>query len=78
MNYQRLLGLYHYCMNYHTGQSSREYKLLCKVQRSVAFSGSHQLLDCLLDVENQEAGRLYERLGGEWTDVAADLLGGDQ
>ena len=31
MSFDKLAGIYVYCMDYHTGQNSRLYRLLCKI-----------------------------------------------
>ncbi len=69
MNYQRLLAVYHYCTLYHGGQFSREYRLLCKVQRLFRPSQSEEYPETLLSEGNEEAFDIFTRLGGSLGDA---------
>ncbi len=62
MNFQTLLGVYHYCVAHHTGMMSREYRIMCRIQKDLTVRGTHEYLACLAQEENQEAREVYVRL----------------
>lgn len=64
MNYQRALAVYHFCVAYHGGQFSREYKLGCILSSRYGFkpSRSEEYASCLAKSENEEARTIYLRL----------------
>ena len=74
MNHQRLLAAYHYCTHWHTGQGSREYRLLSKIilpRKSGGFGflstasfrpSRDEVLSCLATEENEEARGIYMAL----------------
>ena len=58
------LGLYFYCSDYHGGQNSKEYEVLCKLTRPGLFS-----IGCVSRLnpeEDYDAITVYEALGGEF------------
>ena len=60
--YQLLLALYHYCLGWHSGIRSREYRLLCRITRVFRPSHSEEYAHCLWDDENAQALEIYTTL----------------
>lgn len=57
MNYQTILGLYHFCNSWHGGQFSREYRIMCRLRFTPR--GREEYLECLATAENADAREVY-------------------
>lgn len=62
MNSDRLLGLYHFCNLYHSGQWSRLYKLSCKIAKVYKPSFSEEYSTVLSRPGYEEAKDVFRRL----------------
>ena len=60
MNTSTLLALAHFCNDYHSGQNSRGYKLLCKTLRLLRKRGISRPIDIPLTGESARIYRLLE------------------
>lgn len=65
MSYETLLGVYHYCMAHHSGQGTREYRLLSKVTSIITPSNNEQLSRILTTSGYERSREVYESLGGQ-------------
>lgn len=72
MSGERLLGVYHYCNLHHTGQFSREYRVLCRVMKVFTPARSEESVDVLLKPGYEESLRVYEALGGDVAKLESD------
>jgi hypothetical protein len=59
MNEQTMLGLYHFANQWHGGQSTRLYRLLCRVTARWAPARSDEYLRALARPDNAEARETY-------------------
>ncbi len=58
MSPDKLLAVFHFCNGYHSGQWSREYRLLCRVMRVFVPARSEVYLE-ILDQPGYETAREY-------------------
>lgn len=77
MSFDRLLALYHYCNQWHSGQWSREYALLSRITSSgFRPSRSEEYLSVLGKEGYEEAGQIYTRLVKAHQHQTGDISGG--
>ncbi len=66
MSPETLLGVYHFCSLAHTGQASREYRVLSRVLRRFTPSPSEQHFDILEKPGYERALDVFESLSKSW------------
>lgn len=62
MSPDKLLALHHFCVYWHGGQGSREYRILSRVSRVFTPSRSEEYLECLANPGYETAREYYIQL----------------
>jgi hypothetical protein len=57
-----MLGVYAYCRDWHGGQWSREYRIMCRIGERVRFSRIEEYTACLATEGYEKARDVYMRL----------------
>ena len=62
MSYEKLLALYHFCNQYHSGQWSRLYRLSCKIGKLIRPAHSEEYSAILESPGYEESRAFYDTL----------------
>ena len=64
MSFDKISAVYVYCMDYHGGQWSREYALLCRIQRQYKLKLTDSSISGIRDGNNPEWDEAHDIYAG--------------
>jgi hypothetical protein len=57
MSFDKIAGTYVYCMDYHSGQWSREYRIMCKLENQYQLKLSDS---CILAIQGKRKSECFD------------------